>query len=49
MLWPWPGGTQTTDLDWPSDDVVWPIVLAAIGALVVIGVERFATHHEHDD
>ena len=49
VLWPWPRGAQTTDLAWPADDVVWPIVLAVVGAAVVVGVERFATQHGHDD
>ena len=43
VLWPWPNGTHTTTLSAPSGDVVLPIVLAVVGALVVIGVERFST------
>ena len=31
VLWPWPGGTETTDLAAPSDDVVVPILLAILG------------------
>ena len=46
VLWPWPGGTQTTDLDWPSDDIVWPVLLAILGFAAVMVVERFATPDE---
>lgn len=42
VLWPWPGGVETTTLAAPSDPVVIPIVLAAIGFVVVIVVERLA-------
>ena len=39
VLWPWPGGTNTTDLGAPSGDVGVPIVLALIGLAVVVTVE----------
>jgi putative membrane protein len=39
VLWPWPGGTNTTDLDAPSGDVGVPILLAVIGLVAVITVE----------
>ena len=39
VLWPWPNGTFTTSLGAPSDPVVLPIVLALVGAVLVIGVE----------
>jgi putative membrane protein len=39
VLWPWPGGTNTTDLDAPSGDVGVPILLAVIGLAAVITVE----------
>ncbi len=42
VLWPWPNGTHTTTLSAPSDDVVLPIALAAIGLVVVVAVERFS-------
>jgi putative membrane protein len=42
VLWPWPDGTNTTDLAWPSDVVVAPIVLAVVGFAVVIGVDAIA-------
>ncbi len=41
VLWPWPNGVHTTTLAAPSDDVVVPIVLAVVGAAVVVAVERF--------
>jgi putative membrane protein len=42
VLWPWPDGTNTTDLAWPSDVVVAPILLAVVGFAVVIGVDAIA-------
>lgn len=42
VLWPWPKGTFTTRLEAPSDQVVLPIVLAVVGAVVVIAVERIS-------
>jgi putative membrane protein len=43
VLWPWPNGTFTTTLALPSDDVVLPIVLALLGAGVVIAIEHFSS------
>ncbi|MFT6762202.1 MAG: putative membrane protein [Candidatus Aldehydirespiratoraceae bacterium] len=43
VLWPWPKGTFTTKIEAPSDPVVLPIVLALIGAAVVVTVERVST------
>ena len=48
VLWPWPGGTNTTDLTAPDGDVVVPIVLAVVGALVVVAVELIAVRTDHD-
>jgi putative membrane protein len=39
VLWPWPGGTATTELSWPSGDVVVPVLLILAGFVVVLGVE----------
>jgi putative membrane protein len=49
VLWPWPGGTTTTTLAWPSDDVVVPVLLALGGFAVVVVVELVATrsHQAH--
>ena len=43
VLWPWPNGTNTTTLSAPADDVAFPLLLAAIGVVVVIAVEMFST------
>jgi putative membrane protein len=40
VLWPWPGGTSTTELGGPSDDVAIPIVLAVVGFVVVVVIGR---------
>jgi len=42
VLWPWPDGVHTTTLAAPSDEIVLPIVLAVIGAAIVVAVERFS-------
>ncbi len=48
VLWPWPGGTNTTDLASPSGDVWIPILLAVVGVAVVIGIELIAVKTDHD-
>ena len=48
VLWPWPGGTETTDLAAPSGDVTVPILLALAGFVVVVAVEFVATRTPHD-
>jgi putative membrane protein len=40
VLWPWPGGTETTRIEAPSGDVVVPILLAVVGLVVVLAIER---------
>ena len=48
VLWPWPLGTKTTDLNLPADDVAIPILLAVAGCALVIAVELVATRmHRH--
>jgi len=42
VLWPWPNGTNTTTLSAPADDVAFPLLLAAIGVVVVIAVEMLS-------
>ena len=42
VLWPWPAGTNTTELSSPSGDVAVPVVLAIIAFGIVMGVERIA-------
>ncbi|MEO6651629.1 MAG: DUF368 domain-containing protein [Ilumatobacteraceae bacterium] len=48
VLWPWPAGTQTTELGRPLGDVMVPILLAVVGAAVVIAVELLAVTTDHD-
>ena len=48
VLWPWPGGTQTTDLAKPAGDVGVPILLAVIGFVVVVAVELVASRSADD-
>ncbi len=43
VLWPWPGGTNSTRLAAPADDVVVPILLVVVGLVVVVAVELVAT------
>ena len=43
VLWPWPNGTFTTTLAAPSGEIALPIVLAIVGAAVVIAVEHFSS------
>jgi putative membrane protein len=43
VLWPWPTGTRTTDLAWPADDVVVPVLLAIGGVALVLVVELVAS------
>lgn len=47
VLWPWPNGTHTTRLEAPGDDVVITVVLAVVGAAVVVLVERLGTRFTH--
>jgi putative membrane protein len=48
VLWPWPGGTNSTDLATPTGSVAVPLLLAAAGVVVVIGVELVATLTSRD-
>jgi putative membrane protein len=43
VLWPWPGGTNTTTLSMPADDVVVPLLLMLFGVVVVVVVDLLAT------
>ena len=42
VLWPWPGGTETTRLSAPSGDVTVPLLLGAAAFILVISVDRVA-------
>ncbi len=48
VLWPWPGGTSTTTIGAPKDDVMVPVLLAVIGVVVVVVVELIAVKTDHD-
>lgn len=40
VLWPWPGGTATTEMAWPGGDIAVPVLIAVAGFVVVVAVER---------
>jgi putative membrane protein len=42
VLWPWPGGTETTTLAAPSGDVLVPVLLIVLGLALVVVVETVA-------
>jgi putative membrane protein len=44
VLWAWPNGTNTTTLGAPSGDVLFPLVLTLVGAVLVIGVSQLSRH-----
>ncbi len=43
VLWPWPNGTNTTTLAWPSGDVVVPVLMIVVAAAIVVAVDLLAT------
>ena len=45
VLWPWPGGTDTTTLSMPADDVAVPVLLMLLGVAVVVAVDLLATKY----
>jgi putative membrane protein len=47
VLWPWPDGTDGTAVAMPADDVVGPILLALLGATLVIVITKVAERFEH--
>jgi putative membrane protein len=46
VLWPWPGGTSSTELAAPSGDVVWPFALALVGFAAVLVLGRLGAIEE---
>jgi len=47
VLWPWPGGTATTTMAMPRDDVAIPVLLMLAGFLVVLTVELLSTRNRN--
>jgi putative membrane protein len=47
VLWPWPGGVDSTALGSPSGPVIAPIVLAVAGFALVVGFDLVARRIEH--
>jgi putative membrane protein len=39
VLWPWPGGVDSTELGAPDDPIVFPVGLAVVGLAVVLAVD----------
>ncbi|WP_324651018.1 DUF368 domain-containing protein [Georgenia sp. H159] len=50
ILWPWPHGLDSTELGAPGDPLLGPVLLAVLGFVVVVGVDRlgrvFADRHD---
>jgi putative membrane protein len=46
VLWPWPGGVNSTDLGAPTGEILIPLIVAAIGFAVVVVVGGFAQRLE---
>lgn len=48
VLWPWPHGVDSTRLGAPGDDpVLIPVLLAVVGIVVVLGIEKISERLEH--
>ncbi len=48
VLWPWPGGTQTTTLAAPSAPIVVPVLLAIVGCVAVVAVDVLSRRRSHE-
>lgn len=46
VLWPWPGGVDSTDLGAPTGDILIPLIVAAAGFVAVVVVGGFAQRLE---
>lgn len=46
VLWPWPGGVESTELGAPVDPIVVPVLLAVGGFVVVVVVDVVARRFE---
>jgi len=49
VLWPWPNGTNTTELAAPSGDIALPATLTLVGFAVVVAIDHFAIGHDTAD
>lgn len=47
VLWPWPGGVDSTELAAPADPIVVPVLLAVGGFAVVIAIDLISRRIEH--
>jgi putative membrane protein len=47
VLWPWPNGVDSTEVEVPSGPVVMPVVLALLGFVLVVVVGRITHRIEH--
>lgn len=47
VLWPWPGGVESTELGAPDDKVALLAAIAVVAAAVVVGVNALANRMEH--
>jgi putative membrane protein len=47
VLWPWPGGTESTDLGAPADPWVFPVIFAVLAFVAVLVVSELAVRYEH--
>lgn len=48
VLWPWPGGVESTELARPSGDVLLPVLLAVVGFAVILAVGRLGVLADED-
>jgi putative membrane protein len=46
VLWPWPDGTEGTEMTAPQGQILLPVALAVLGAAVVLAVSWVATARE---
>jgi putative membrane protein len=46
VLWPWPEGTAGTEMTAPEGQILLPVALAVLGAVVVLAVSWVATSRE---
>lgn len=51
VLWPWPGGVESTELAAPGTDggVLVPVMMMVLGLIVVLGIDWVSHRFEHRD